>query len=112
MDEIKASGGVNLKERDDSGSTPLLFAVKNKRKTAVGVLIRQSADVTAVDNNKKNILHLIAEQNQYDILHIIYEYEGIDKATLSILAKSEDSAGETPLTLQYAKNIQTLPRKL
>jgi len=55
---------------DYNGRTPLLTAAAYGKTEAVILLLESDADVEAVDNNSKNIVHLIVEQGHVDMLKV------------------------------------------
>ena len=55
---------------DDNGRTPLLMAAACGKTEAVIKLLENGADVEAVDNNNKNVVHFIVKQGHVNMLTV------------------------------------------
>ena len=55
---------------DDNGRTPLLMAAAYGKTEAVIELLENGADVEAVDNNNKNVVHFIVKQGHVNMLTV------------------------------------------
>ena len=55
---------------DDNGRTPLLMAAAFGKTEAVIKLLENGADVEAVDNNNKNVVHFIVKQGHVNMLTV------------------------------------------
>ena len=84
--------GKDVAERDDSGWTPLHFAVTLNDAAMVRLLLEQGADVWARDENDWTPMHFAAAGNHDDsIIAVLVEY-GAD-------VSARDDKGWTPLHL-------------
>ncbi|MBX9585883.1 MAG: ankyrin repeat domain-containing protein [Gammaproteobacteria bacterium] len=82
---------ANIELVDDWGFTPLLRAAINGSLLAFNYLINKGASITKVTLQKKNILHLIAEDGQLGLLEPLKSYNVTD------LLEAKDDAGLTPI---------------
>ena len=62
--------GAEKEPEDDNGRTPLLMAAAYGKTEAVIKLLENGADVEAVDNNNKNVVHFIVKQGHASMLTV------------------------------------------
>lgn len=79
-----------INEKNNEGMTVLHYAVINGNIKTVQLLKSLGADLDAVTNEGKNVMHLAASNNQVSMLMYLYLNEGLD--VLSV-----DESGSTPL---------------
>ena len=85
--------GANLETKDNYGYTPLLKAVKNGARTRsmVDLLLERGANVHALTEDAKSVLHFVAQTNDEDLMRMLFEKD------LSKLVNAEDKNGSRPL---------------
>lgn len=85
--------GANKEEKNNSGITPLVYALILGKLESFQVLLENGANPRALDNEKQNLLHLIARegrgQSSLKFLEILEE--------TGIKANSKNKKGDTPL---------------
>ena len=62
--------GAEKEAKDDNGRTPLLMAAAYGKTEAVIKLLENGADVEAVDNNNKKVVHFIIKQGHVSMLTV------------------------------------------
>ena len=84
--------GVYLETKDDYGYTPLLKAVKyGAPGSVIDLLLERGANVHAVAEDRKTVLHFAAQKNDEAMLRKLI------KRGLSESVNAEDKDGWTPL---------------
>ncbi len=82
--------GAHLEAKDDYGYTPLLEAVNaSAPEEIIDLLLEQGADVNAVEEDKKCVLHLAARNNDKGMMRKMIER--------GVSVDAKDKAGWTPL---------------
>lgn len=97
--------GFDINIRNLDGETPLMCAVIVENTKVVSLLLRNHADVNAVDDNQDTCLHLAAATNKSD---------SITRQLLRWKADTEnvDGLGLTPLFVAAFKGNDTVTRRL
>ena len=62
--------GADKEWEDDNGRTPLLTAAAYGKTEAVIKLLENEADVEAVDNNDRNVVHFIVSKGHANMLKV------------------------------------------
>ena len=62
--------GADKEDEDYSGKTPLLTAAASGKTEALIKLLESGADVEAVDNNNRNVVHFIVNQGHVNMLKV------------------------------------------
>ena len=65
--------GNNINEQDKHGRTYAMNAALSGNNTILKTLLQQNADITLSDKNKKNILHLIGNTNNYEAAQLVLQ---------------------------------------
>ena len=62
--------GADKEWEDDNGRTPLLTAAAYGKTEAVIKLLEKGADVEAIDNNERNVVHFIVSKGHVNMLKV------------------------------------------
>ena len=66
--------GAEIEIEDDNDKTPLLVAAAYGKTEAVIKLLENGADVKAVDNDNRNVVHFIVKQGHVNMLTVCIVY--------------------------------------
>ena len=94
--------GVNPSERDVTGNTPLMQAVRNGHREVVEALLRHDADVNVRDDEGFSCLHWVALNGRGDIAELLLE------ADIDVNPPQEDKRWPTPAGMALLMGYQDL----
>ena len=108
--KLKIREGVNINASDDSGQTPLHFAVDRKNVECIHLLLEHDADVNAVDNEGISILlTAVMAGNDTSVIKLLLEKganpdaEDVDGETPRSWIEEEKDKGMLDLFAKYPK---------
>eukprot|EP01084_Bolivina_argentea_P117550 208744_1 len=91
---------INPYEQENTQTaTALYYAVKNKNKHAVPLLLEAGADPTLIGSNGQTLLHIAVEKTQMEILKLLYENISVKLTAEALLQflNHKDKHGDTAL---------------
>jgi ankyrin repeat protein len=104
--------GFDIDALDESGSTPLLLAVKRGSATVVRALMAAGARLDVVDKQKRSPVYYAAQRSSQRVLEMLLEAGAdasvVDHVGRSVLHIAAANTNEAPLALLLAKAAGTL----
>lgn len=77
--EILTREGVDINEKNITGTTPLILAVKNRKESYLEILLQNGASANEQDNNGNTAFYYaVNEQFDYETLTKLLEHDSID----------------------------------
>lgn len=83
--------GADLEDRDEAGSSPLIYAIIGKHPKIVSLLIERGASIHVRDNHNATPLHIAAKMNHIEIIDLL--------ASSTQDIDPQNNEGQTPLLL-------------
>lgn len=104
--------GFDIDALDESGSTPLLLAVKRGSETVVRALMAAGARLDVADKQKRSLVFYAAQRSSHSVLAMLFEAGAdaslVDHVGRSALHVAAANANEALLALLLAKAAGTL----
>ncbi|XP_067685419.1 putative ankyrin repeat protein RF_0381 [Haliotis asinina] len=75
---ILSQGTANINARGKHGMTPAMIAAKEGHKEILEVLVKKGSDLSLLDDDENNILHLASNEGHLEIVKYIYSLNIVD----------------------------------
>ncbi|XP_046547533.1 ankyrin repeat domain-containing protein 50-like [Haliotis rubra] len=87
---------ANINNRGQYGRTPVMMTAEKGHREVFDVLVREGADVSLVDDNRNNILHVVCIGGHVDMVKYVLSLKVAD-------INSRDKYGRTPVMMTAEK---------